>query len=125
MRHEERRLHDYLADIIEAQVRIAGYVDGKDFDSFLMNRMMQDAVIRNFEVIGEASKHIRQRFAEFVASHPEIPLSDAYKLRNVVAHGYHDVDYEIIWKTIHQKLPDLAQQAKTALQSLLDHPSET
>jgi uncharacterized protein with HEPN domain len=71
-------------------------------------------VIRNFEIIGEASNNIEKRFPEFVASHPELPLSSAYQMRNAVAHGYFRVDFEIIWKTIHSELPALHAQIQNA-----------
>jgi uncharacterized protein with HEPN domain len=118
MKHAERRLRDYLADIVEAQLRIAEYVQAVDRDQFLISHFVQDAVARNFEVIGEASKHLLQRFPDFAVSHPELPLTSAYKLRNVVAHGYHEVDFEIVWDTIQQDLPALARVARACLESL-------
>ena len=78
-----------------------------DETSFLANKLVQDAVIRNLEVIGEASNNIEKRFPEFVTAHPDLPLSSAYQMRNAVAHGYFKIDYEIIWKTIHNELPGL------------------
>ena len=78
-----------------------------DETSFLGNKLVQDAVIRNLEVIGEASNNIEKRFPEFVTAHPDLPLSSAYQMRNAVAHGYFKIDYEIIWKTIHNELPGL------------------
>jgi uncharacterized protein with HEPN domain len=54
--------------------------------------MIQDAVIRNFEIIGEASKNIERLAPEFVAAHPELPLAFAYDMRNLLAHGYYKVD---------------------------------
>ncbi|MBV2208964.1 MAG: DUF86 domain-containing protein [Thermomonas sp.] len=55
MKHAERRLRDYLADIVEAQARISEYVRTVDKAQFLMSHIVRDAVARNFEVIGEAS----------------------------------------------------------------------
>jgi uncharacterized protein with HEPN domain len=49
-----------------------------------------------------------------VASHPELPLSSAYQMRNAVAHGYFRVDFEIIWKTIHRELPRMHAQIQNA-----------
>ena len=120
MKHGERRLQHYLLDIVEAQERIAEYVSGSDFATFLTNRMMQDAVVRNFEIIGEASKHLLQRFMGYVEAHPELPLTKAYGLRNIVAHGYHDVDFQVIWDTIHRDLPELARQLRANLKTLTD-----
>ena len=104
---DPQRLGDYLAHMLEAIERIEEYVSDMDEMAFLDNRLVQDAVIRNFEIIGEASNHIEKRFPGFVAKHPELPLSSAYQLRNAVAHGYFKVDFEIIWKTIHRDLPGL------------------
>ncbi len=82
--------------------------------TFLGNKLVQDAVIRNFEIIGEASNNIDKRFPEFVAAHPELPLTSAYQTRNALAHGYFKVDFEIIWKTICNDLSDLYKLVKAA-----------
>ena len=107
MKRYPQRLPDYLNHILEAIVRIEEYVSELDGMAFLGNKLVQDAVIRNFEVIGEASNNIEKRFPEFVAAHPELPLASAYQMRNAVAHGYFQVDFEILWKTIQRDLPGL------------------
>ena len=114
MTRDPQRLADYLAHVLEAIARIEEYVSDMDEVAFLGNKLVQDAVIRNFEIIGEASNNIERRFPEFVAAHPELPLTSAYQLRNAVAHGYFKVDFEIIWKTIHRELPDLYRQIESA-----------
>ena len=80
---------------------------------FLQNEMAQDAVIRNFEVIGEACRNIERDHADFVAAHPELPLSFAYEMRNALAHGYFKVDLGIVWKTVENDLASLHQQVRT------------
>jgi uncharacterized protein with HEPN domain len=112
------RLADYLAHILEAIERIEEYVSNLDEMAFLGNKLVQDAVIRNFEIIGEASNHIEKRFPEFVAAHPELPLTAAYQMRNAVAHGYFKVDFEIVWTTIQRELPPLHRQIREALASV-------
>ena len=107
MKRDPQRLPDYLNHILEAIERIEEYVSELDEMAFLGNKLVQDAVIRNFEVIGEASNNIEKRFPEFVAAHPELPLASAYQMRNAVAHGYFQVDFEILWKTILRDLPGL------------------
>ena len=107
MKRDPQRLPDYLNHILEAIERIEEYVSELDEMAFLGNKLVQDAVIRNFEVIGEASNNIEKRFPEFVAAHPELPLASAYQMRNAVAHGYFQVDFEILWKTIQRDLPGL------------------
>lgn len=64
------------------------------------NSLVQDAVSCNCEVIGEVSNNMEERCPELVVTHPELPLACAYQLRNAVAHGYLNVDFEINWKTI-------------------------
>ena len=112
MTRDPQRLSDYLNHILEAIERIEEYVSELDEMAFLGNKLVQDAVIRNFEVIGEASNNIEKRFPEFVAAHPELPLTSAYQMRNAVAHGYFQVDFEILWKTIQRDLPGLHTKVK-------------
>lgn len=107
MKSYPQRLPDYLAHILEAIERIERYTEDMDEVGFLGNPMAQDAVIRNFEIIGEASNNIAKRYPEFAASHPELPLAFAYGMRNAIAHGYFKVDLEIVWKTISSELPAL------------------
>ena len=107
MKRDPQRLPDYLNHILEAIERIEEYVSELDEMAFLGNKLVQDAVVRNFEVIGEASNNIEKRFPEFVAAHPELPLASAYQMRNAVAHGYFQVDFEILWKTIQRDLHGL------------------
>lgn len=109
---QQRRLGDYLGHILEAIERIEHYVSDLDEMSFLANQLVQDAVIRNLEIVGEASNNIEKRYPDFVAKHPELPLASAYQMRNAVAHGYFKVDFEIVWKTIHRDLPSLHAHIK-------------
>jgi uncharacterized protein with HEPN domain len=112
MRRDQQRLADYLAHIAEAINRIDHYSQDMNETMFLKNQLVQDAVIRNFEIIGEASNNIEKHYPEFAAAHPELPLSFAYQMRNALAHGYFNVDFEIVWKTIESDLPRLSAQIK-------------
>lgn len=69
MTQSTQRLIDYLKHIIDAIDRIQEYVSGMNEGDFLSNRMVQDAVIRNFEIIGEASNNICKKFPDFAKSH--------------------------------------------------------
>jgi uncharacterized protein with HEPN domain len=114
----QQRLADYLSHILEAIERIGRYTEGMDEHGFLNNQLVQDAVIRNLEIIGEASNKIEKRYPDFAADHPELPLLFAYQMRNAVAHGYFKVDYEIVWRTIHRDLPGLYQQVRELAEKL-------
>jgi uncharacterized protein with HEPN domain len=110
MSRDPQRLQDYLRHILLAIKRIQEYCSDVDELGFLKSQLIQDAVIRNFEVIGEASKNIERSFPEYAAAHPELPLMIAYEMRNALAHGYFKVDLPIIWKTIEINLPVLEGQ---------------
>jgi uncharacterized protein with HEPN domain len=103
------RLTDYLAHIAAAIERIRTYTDDLSLSSFTADERTQDAVLRNLEIIGEASHRIGARYPEFTAEHPELPVTSAYQMRNAVAHGYFEVDLDIVWKTIITDLPSLAK----------------
>lgn len=92
----------YLDDIVEAMQRIAQYIEGYSFTQFKQDYKTVDAVIRNLEVIGEASKNVPHAFKK---QHQNIPWDEMYYLRNKVAHEYFGIDYEIIWDIITNYLP--------------------
>jgi uncharacterized protein with HEPN domain len=81
MSRDKQRLADYLAHILEAIARIARYTEDMDEEVFLGNEFAQDAVIRNIEVIGEASRNIEVHHPDFATAHPELPLAFAYQMR--------------------------------------------
>ena len=93
---------------MEAMNRIRLYTHTLTESSFLEQQMVQDAVIRNFEIIGEAARNIERDSPDFASSHADIPWMLIYTMRNRIAHGYFVVDLEIVWKTIQNDLPELA-----------------
>ncbi len=101
----------YLAQILERIERILKYTsEGKE--SFFKDALIQDAVIRNLEVIGEASRRIGE---EYRSAHPEIPWRGMIALRNVLIHNYEGVDVNQVWQVVEQELPGL----KKALEAFL------
>jgi uncharacterized protein with HEPN domain len=109
------RLADYLSHILTAIQRIGEYTADLDLEAFRTDALVQDAVIRNIEVLGEASHRIETSFPEFAMAHPELPISSAYQMRNAVAHGYFEVDLAIVWTTIKNDLPPLAVHVRDLL----------
>ncbi len=107
MKREDRTYLMYLKDILTAMNRIAEYIDGLRFIEFKRDYKTVDAVIRNFEVIGEASKNLPKDFKD---KHTEIPWSEMYLLRNKVSHEYFGIDYEIIWDVALNYLPENKMQ---------------
>jgi uncharacterized protein with HEPN domain len=112
------RLPEYLSHIIEAIERIHRYVSDMSEVDFLADEKTQDAVIRNFENIGEASRNIERYHQKFAADHDYLPLGFAYEMRNALSHGYFKVDLEIVWNTIHTNLPQLHTQIKQLLDEI-------
>lgn len=100
----------YLEDMFQSMQRIEEYLGELDFKKFKMTYMVVDAIIRNFEIIGEASKNIPIEVQE---KYPEIPWRKMYGLRNLIAHEYFGIDYEMIWEIAKNNLPqnrnDLAE----------------
>jgi uncharacterized protein with HEPN domain len=92
----------YLEDILEAIKKIEKYTRNLNFEEFSSNEMIIDAVIRNFEVIGEASAkipdHIKERY-------PHVEWKEAIGFRNILIHDYFGVDVEAVWDTIQKNLP--------------------
>lgn len=112
------RIPDYLEHIVEAIERIDRYLADTGEVVFLNDQKTQDAVVRNFEIIGEAAHNIERHHAAFAAAHPEVPWTVIYAMRNRVAHGYFKVDFEMVWKTIHTDLPELHIQIKHLLKEI-------
>lgn len=102
----------YLEDLLLAMNRIAEYIEGMSFIDFKRDYKTVDAVIRNFEIIGEAAKNISSEIKE---KHTEVPWAEMYLLRNKVSHEYFGVDYEIIWDVASHYLPDNKTQIENIL----------
>jgi uncharacterized protein with HEPN domain len=112
MKHPHpERVEDYLAHIIEATARVADYVRPlPDIDAFAQNLQIQDAVIRNIEIIGEAARHIDRVAPGYTDQHTEIPWAQMRGMRNVVIHQYFAVDLKVLWTTATDDLPRLKEQ---------------
>lgn len=102
----------HFEDILTSMNRIAEYIDGYTFLNFKRDYKTVDAVIRNFEIIGEASKNLPKEIKE---KYSEIPWTEMYLLRNKVSHEYFGVDYEIIWDVATNYLPENKLQIENIL----------
>ncbi|MGH8687330.1 MAG: HepT-like ribonuclease domain-containing protein [Burkholderiales bacterium] len=114
------RVPDYLDHMLQAIRRIGRYAGAMDEAAFLKDELVQDAVIRNIEVIGEAARNIERVHPDFSAQHPDVPWADIYLMRNRVAHGYFTVDLEIIWRTVKRDVPVLERQIAGLLSRVAD-----
>ncbi|KUG03445.1 hypothetical protein ASZ90_019147 [hydrocarbon metagenome] len=102
----------YLEDMLEAINKIQRYTVNLTFDEFTLNEMAIDAVVRNFEIIGEAAGRISSNIQLL---YPEIPWYEMKGMRNIVAHEYFRVDLQIIWKTVQDSLPELGRLIQSVL----------
>ena len=116
MSRDPLRVPDYLEHILQAIERIRRYTGAMDEAGLRSSEMTQDAVIRNLEVIGEASRNVERHHPAFMTAHPELPLAFAYEMRNALSHGYFKVDLGVVWKTLESDLPVLYRQVSALLQ---------
>lgn len=103
MKKENRNYLIYLEDIKLSIERILDYTNSLDFNQFKCNQLIIDAVIRNFEIIGEASKNVDEKIKN---KYEKVPWKEMYFLRNLLSHEYFGVDLEIIWEIITNNLPN-------------------
>lgn len=96
-----------LDDMLESAQKIASYTRGMSFEQFIENDLVVDAVIRNFEIIGEAASRMPESFKE---NHAHIPWARLKGFRNRLVHEYFGIDFGIVWDIIEFELPDLIQQ---------------
>jgi len=101
-----------LDDMLTSAQKIKRYTRELDFDAFMSDEKTMDAVIRNFEIIGEAANRIDPDFKE---EHPELEWKRIRGLRNRIVHEYFGIDYEIVWDIIKTYLDELIDWIETIL----------
>lgn len=102
----------YIEDIIKAIENIEEYTRDVSFEKFLQSKMLQDAVIRNFEIIGEAVKNIPQEVKD---KNEQIDWREVASLRDVLIHRYFEVNLSLLWDILKNELPNF----KTKISSML------
>jgi len=105
----------FLQDILLCLERIERYTGGMSFREFAADEKTVDAVIRNFEIIGEATKNVPESIR---SRYPAIPWRDMAGMRDKLIHAYFGVDLEMVWKTAKTRLPGLILQIRQVLKDL-------
>ncbi len=103
----------YLYDLQQAASRIAEFTAGKQFEDYHSNAMLRAAVERQFEIIGEALAQLGRLDERLVARISEHRRIIAF--RNILIHGYADVDDRLVWDVVQRKLPALGREVEVLL----------
>ena len=98
---------DLIGHIVQAALDARSYVDGLSREDFLADKRTQQAVIMNLIIIGEAASKVMDVHAEFAQQHPEVPWRSMRGMRNRIAHGYFDIELNVVWNTVQEDLPAL------------------
>lgn len=106
----ENRLGDYLDHMREAAADAGSFVEGMSQNQFLQDKRTQQAVVMSLIVLGEAATKIMERHAAFAEMHSHIPWRNMRGMRNRIAHGYFDMNLEVVWDTVQIALPELRGQ---------------
>lgn len=104
---ERSRDNSRLEHMLQAIERIRRYTSGKTFEDFIADDMMYYAVVKNIEILGEASNMLTE---EFRNGHPQTPWKQVSGMRNYIVHEYFQVDNNVVWDVITNDLPILEQQ---------------
>ena len=108
----EKRWQIRIEHILEAISKIERYTAGLSEETFIRQDMTVDAVVRNFQVIGEAARHVPD---DVQARYLEVPWSLMQGMRHILVHDYFTVKLNIVWRTIQQSLPPLVQPLQRIL----------
>lgn len=103
----ENRLPDYLDHMLEAAQQACDYLEGISKDDFLADKRTQQAVILNIVIIGEAATKLLKDYNDFLDKHPDVPWRSMKGMRNRIAHGYFEIDLDVVWETVKAALPQL------------------
>ncbi|MFT3777075.1 MAG: DUF86 domain-containing protein [Ottowia sp.] len=112
----DSRLIDYLDHMRQAACEACGFAQGLTKEGFLADRRTQQAVIMSLVIIGEAVTKVMDGHAEFAQAHPQVPWRSMRGMRNRIAHGYFDINLDVVWDTVQAALPELLKQLPTVRQ---------
>ena len=106
----DNRLPEYLEHMRQAASDARAFLDGMNKVDFLADKRTQQAVIMSLVILGEVATKIMDRHPEFADQHPALPWRNIRGMRNRIAHGYFDINLDVVWDTVQTALPNLLQQ---------------
>ena len=104
------RLIDYLEHMQQAAMDACDFVQGMAREDFQQDKRTQQAVIMSLIIVGEAATKVMDSHADFAQEHPQVPWRGMRGMRNRMAHGYFDIDLDMVWNTVQNALPELLRQ---------------
>ena len=102
-----------LEDIVESSALIAVYVQGMSYADWVKDRKTIDAVVRNLQIIGEATNHVPE---DVQSRYSNVPWAQLRGMRNILIHEYFGVDTDILWRAVTEDVPRLRKQ----IQKIID-----
>lgn len=118
------RLPDYLDHMLEAAQQACSYTEGLCLKDFLADKRTQQAVILNLVIIGEAATKLLKDYGKFLDCHPNVPWRNMKGMRNRIAHGYFDINLDVVWETVQTALPQLLEQLPAIREDANDEENE-
>jgi len=116
----ESRLLDYLGHMRQAAQDACAFVGSQGKDDFLSDKRTQQAVVMSLIIIGEAATKVMDAYPEFARAHADVPWRSMRGMRSRIAHGYFEINLDVVWETVRAALPALLGQIPTVLQDAED-----
>lgn len=106
------KLPVYITQMLECAITATEFVEGYDKADFLNDKRTMQAIVLNILIIGEVATKIVQNHPEFAEANSAVPWTSMRNMRNRIAHGYYEIDFEVVWDTVSLSLPPLIKALK-------------
>ena len=114
----------YLDHMRQAATDALSFVEGLSKDEFIRDKRTQQAVVMSLIIIGEVAAKMMDRHAEFTVRFPQVPWRNMRGMRNRIAHGYFDINLDVVWDTVQTALPALLSELRAVRGNATDDEDE-